>query len=81
MATFGFGAPLKVYTYAWAVGSAAPPLLAVGVVLNRITRVGPFVLGCAALGLLAPGWVRRHERLVLAAYAVLWIAIYAYVWR
>lgn len=81
LASLGFGAPLKVYTYAWALGPATPVALAIGVVLNRFTRVGPFVLACATVGFLAPRWIRRHDRLVLAAYAGLWLAIYLVYWR
>jgi hypothetical protein len=81
LASLGFGAPLKAYSYLWALGPATPVVLAIGVVLNRLTRVGPFVLVCTAVGLLAPRWVRRHDRLVLAAYSGLWVAIYASYWR
>lgn len=76
IAGFGPGVPLKVYTFAWATGPAAPAALAVGVLLNRITRVGPVVLALAILGRLAPGFLRRHERLAVGVYAIAWIATY-----
>lgn len=76
VAGFGPGMPLKVYTYAWATGPATPAALAIGVVLNRITRVGPVVLALAVLGHLAPGFLRRHERLVVGVYAAAWVATY-----
>ena len=69
VAGFGPGMPLKVYTVAWATGPASPAALALGVVLNRVTRVGPVVLALAVLGRLAPAFLRRHERLVLGVYA------------
>jgi membrane protein YqaA with SNARE-associated domain len=77
IAGFGPGTPLKVYTFAWAAGPATPVALAVGVVLNRVTRVAPVVLVLALLGRLAPSFLRRHERAVLATYAAAWIVVYA----
>lgn len=76
MAGFGPGMPLKVCTLAWALGAGSPAGLALGVVLNRVTRVGPVVLALAVLGRLAPAFLRRHERLVLGVYAAAWIAVY-----
>ena len=76
VAGFGPGMPLKVYTFAWATGPGTPAALALGVVLNRITRVGPVVLALAVLGHIAPGFLRRHERLVLVVYAGAWIVTY-----
>jgi membrane protein YqaA with SNARE-associated domain len=76
----GMGTPLKAYTYAWALGPATPAAFAVAVVANRLTRVGPFVLVMAALGWLAPDWIRRHDRLVLAAYAAFWVGVYVIYW-
>ena len=76
VAGFGPGMPLKVYTVAWATGPASPAALALGVVLNRVTRVGPVVLALAVLGRLAPAFLRRHERLVLVVYAAAWVAVY-----
>jgi membrane protein YqaA with SNARE-associated domain len=81
MALVGAGTPLKVYTYAWATGPATPLALAVGAVLNRITRVGPVLLLLAALGWIAPGFLRRHDRLVLAIYAAAYLVTYALYWR
>lgn len=81
IALVGPGTPLKVYTYAWATGPATPLALAVGAVLNRITRIlGPLLL-LAAVGWLMPGFLRRHDRLVLAAYATFYIVAYAFYWR
>ncbi len=76
VAGFGPGVPLKVYTFAWATGPGSPAGLALGVVLNRVTRVGPVVLALAVLGRLAPVFLRRHERLVLVLYAAAWLAVY-----
>jgi hypothetical protein len=76
VAGFGPGMPLKVYTLAWATGPATPVALAIGVLLNRVTRVGPVVLALAVLGRLAPGFLRRHERLVVGVYVAAWIATY-----
>jgi hypothetical protein len=76
IAQLGPGTPLKVYTAAWAAGPATPLALAMGVVLNRITRIVPGLLLAAAAGWLAPGLIRRHDRLVLIAYAAFWIIAY-----
>jgi membrane protein YqaA with SNARE-associated domain len=76
-AQLGPGPPLKVYTVRWVEAGGGIPALLVGVVLNRLTRIGPVVLVAAVIGWLLPGWLRRHERLVLAGYAVAWIALYA----
>jgi hypothetical protein len=78
LAGVGFGIPLKVYTVAWAGGPAAPLALLVGVVANRLTRIGPDVVVAWALGRLAPDWLRRHDRAVLAAYALFWLLVYAF---
>jgi 1-acyl-sn-glycerol-3-phosphate acyltransferase len=80
IAMLGPGTPLKVYTYAWATGPATPLALAAGAVLNRITRIGPMLLLLAALGWVAPGFLRRHDRLVLAAYATAYVVLYAIYW-
>jgi membrane protein YqaA with SNARE-associated domain len=76
----GPGTPLKVDTVAWVLagGSALP--LAIGVVVNRLTRIGPGVLVTALLGAIAPGVLRRHERPVLALYAGFWVVTYAIYW-
>lgn len=81
LALFGPGTPLKVYTYAWAVGPATPGALAIGVVINRITRIGPTALALAIVGGVAPDFVRRHDRLVLAAYIAFFVVTYALYWR
>jgi len=81
IALVGPGTPLKVYTYAWATGPATPLALAAGVVLNRITRILPPLLLLTAVGWLMPGFLRRHDRLVLAAYAVFYVLAYAVYWR
>ena len=76
IAQFGPGTPLKVFTIAWVIGPGSLLPFLVGVVLNRLTRIGPVVLVAAAAGTLAPGWLRRHGRLVLVAYAVAWAGFY-----
>jgi hypothetical protein len=73
---FGPGTPVKVYIVAWVHAGGSPLLLAVGVILNRLTRMGPGVLVTAIIGSLAPGLLRRHERLVLAIYVGLWVLTY-----
>ncbi len=81
IALVGPGTPLKVYTYAWATGPATPLALAIGAVLNRITRIGPGLLLLGALGWFAPAFLRRHDRLVLVAYAAFYVVSYALYWR
>jgi hypothetical protein len=73
---FGPGTPVKVYIVAWILAGGSPLLLAVGVIVNRLTRMGPGVLVTAVIGTLAPGFLRRHERLVLAGYVGLWVLTY-----
>ncbi len=80
MAQLGPGTPLKVFTYAWAIGPGSPLGLAAGVVLNRIARVGPVVLALAILGSAAPAFLRRFDRLTLVVYAMAYIALYAVYW-
>ena len=75
MVHLGPGIPLKVYSVAWWEGSGTPLGYVVGVVANRLVRIGPGVALFALAGLLLPGFVRRRERLLLVAYAVFWIAI------
>jgi membrane protein YqaA with SNARE-associated domain len=76
-AQFGPGPPLKVYTARWAASDGGALGLLAGVVLNRLTRIGPVLVAAAVAGWLIPGWLRRHERLVLAGYALAWAAVYA----
>jgi hypothetical protein len=73
---FGPGTPVKVYIVAWILAGGSPVLLPVGVVVNRLTRMGPGVLVTAIIGRLVPGLLRRHERLVLAVYIGLWVLTY-----
>jgi hypothetical protein len=47
-----------------------------GVVVNRVTRVGPVVLVAALVGSVAPRALRRWAWPVIAGYAALWIAVY-----
>jgi membrane protein YqaA with SNARE-associated domain len=77
IAQFGPGIPLKVFTVAWALGPGNVVPFVVGVVLNRITRIAPTLIVATAIGAAAPGWSRRHERLVLVAYAAVWLVVYA----
>ena len=82
IALVGPGTPLKVYTFAWATGPATPVARSPWArSLNRITRIGPGLLLLAALGWFAPGFLRRHDRLVLAAYATFYVVSYALYWR
>ena len=80
-AQVGPGPPLKVYTVEWVEAGGSWPGLILGVVVNRVTRVGPVVLVAALAGRLLPGWLRRHERVVIPAYGVAWTAFYAVYWR
>jgi hypothetical protein len=76
-AQIGPGAPLKAYTVEWIALRADLPSMLVGVILNRITRIGPVLLAAAVVGLVAGAWLRRHSRLALATYAGLWLVFYA----
>jgi hypothetical protein len=77
LALFGPGTPLKVYTLAWATGPGTLLPLAAGAIINRLTRIGPGLVAIALIGAVAPDLLRRHERLVLLAYAAFWVALYA----
>jgi membrane protein YqaA with SNARE-associated domain len=76
-AMFGPGTPLKVDAVAWGAGSGTWPGLLVGVVVNRLTRIGPGLIVSALLGWRAPAWLRRHDRAVITAYVVAWVIFYA----
>jgi membrane protein YqaA with SNARE-associated domain len=76
LALVGPGIPLKVYTFAWAGGPATPVALAAGIVVNRLTRIGPDVAAAYVVGRLAPDWLRRHDRVVLVAYGAAWLLVY-----
>ena len=80
LALFGPGTPMKVYTVAWASGSGTPLGLLLGAVLNRLTRIGPALLAATVLGALAPAWLRRHGRFVVAVYVAAWLVVYAGYW-
>ena len=80
-AQVGAGPPLKVHTTEWVAAGGGPVALVAGVVLNRLTRIGPVVLLAAAAGWLLPGWLRRHDRLVILGYSVAWTLFYAVYWR
>jgi membrane protein YqaA with SNARE-associated domain len=80
-AAFGPGVPLKVYSTAWMVDGGSPVVLAVAVLVNRITRIGPGLLIAAAIGWFAPAALRRYERLATVAYALGWIGLYLVYWR
>jgi len=77
MALFGPGIPLKVYTVGWATGAGSLIGLLAGTVLNRVTRIGPGLVVAAALGLVAPSFLRRWERPGLLLYVVGWVVFYA----
>jgi membrane protein YqaA with SNARE-associated domain len=78
-AQVGPGIPLKVWTASWA--DVDGPLLGAvaGSVLNRVTRIGPVIVAAWLVGTFAAGWLRRHDRAVVALYAIGWLAIYALV--
>jgi hypothetical protein len=73
---FGPGTPLKVFTFAWASGGISALGFLPAVVLNRVSRIAPLAFAEACLGLLAPGFLRRREPILLGLYAVVYIATY-----
>jgi hypothetical protein len=79
-AQFGPGPPLKAYTVSWVEAGGGMLSLLAGVVLNRVTRIGPVVLIAALAGWLVPSWLRKHERVVIPVYVVAWTAFYALYW-
>ena len=75
-AQLGPGPPLKVYTAEWVgVGGDLGGVI-VGTMLNRVTRIGPVVVVAAIAGIVASGWIRRHARLTVLAYAAAWTVFY-----
>jgi membrane protein YqaA with SNARE-associated domain len=79
-AAVGPGVPLKVYTTVWTATGGSLLVLAAAVVVNRLTRIGPGIVLAAVAGHVAPRWLRRHERIAFAAYALGWIALYLVYW-
>ena len=77
MLLFGAGTPLKVYTFAWANGAVSPLGFLPAVILNRISRIAPLAVAQAGLGVLAPEFLRRHERVVLGLYVAAYAVLYA----
>ena len=75
MVHVGPGTPLKVYSIAWWEGSGTAPGYVLGVLANRLVRIGPGILLFACLGVLAPTWIRRHAWLVVAAYLAFWAVV------
>ena len=75
-AQIGPGAPLKAYTVEWLGRGGDVASLLVGVVLNRVTRIGPVLVVAAVIGRVAGPWLRRHSRIAVIAYAVLWLVFY-----
>ncbi len=80
IAGFGPGTPLKVYTFAWAAGRGSLVPLLVGAIVNRLTRIGPAIVALGVFGWRAPGFLRRHERLLLVVYVLFFVALYAVYW-
>jgi hypothetical protein len=79
-AQIGIGPPLKVLSNAWLGRGGDAAGLAVGSILNRLTRVGLPLLVAAIAGAGFGPWFRRHAGMTLLAYAVFWIAVYAWIW-
>ena len=75
MVHLGPGTPLKVYMVAWWAGTGSAPAYVVGVIANRIVRIGAGLAVFALIGLLAPRWIRRHEQMALAGYVGFWLVV------
>ncbi|MBI2781200.1 MAG: hypothetical protein HYX55_05335 [Chloroflexi bacterium] len=75
MVHLGPGIPLKVYTVAWWEGAGTPAGYVVGVLANRLIRIGPGVALFWLIGTLAPAFVRRRERLLAIGYVLFWVLI------
>lgn len=76
-AQVGPGPPLKVYTAAWIGDGGDLPGLLLGVVVNRMTRIGPVVVVAALAGIALGRWWRAHDRLTMSGYVLAWVAFYA----
>lgn len=75
MVHLGPGIPLKVYSVAWWDGIGSPAGYVVGVLANRLIRIGPGVVVFWLIGTLAPMFVRRRERLLAVGYVLFWVVI------
>lgn len=78
---FGPGIPVKVDVAVSASMGISPLLVAVGVVMNRVSRIAPTLIAAAVVGRLAPRLVRRFPTLLLAAYALGWLGLYLLYWN
>ncbi len=74
------GIPLKLYAFAAGMDAFGTLPLALGVVLNRLVRVGGFTLLMVALGWVGRPLLRRRPGVVLLLYVAGWIAFYAAFW-
>jgi membrane protein YqaA with SNARE-associated domain len=75
-AVIGSGTPLKVLSLAWLEAGRWALELPFWVILNRLTRIGPLLVLFALAGARAPGWLRRHDQLAVAAYVAFWLGVY-----
>ena len=74
------GYPLKVGIHEAAQLDVGLPEVALFTILNRLARVGPFVLLTSAAGIVMARWVHRREGLVVAVYGAAWSLFYGWYW-
>lgn len=74
------GIPLKLYAFGAGLDAFGAVPLVVGVVLNRLVRVGGFTLLMGIAGALGRPLVRRRPAVVAAVYVVGWCVFYGTFW-
>jgi membrane protein YqaA with SNARE-associated domain len=70
------GMPYKVYAAGAGVAGASPVGFVVVSVLARLERFLPAIAAAAAFGLRFRQAVRRHARLALSLYGLVWVVVY-----
>jgi hypothetical protein len=74
------GYPLKVGVHEAAQLDVDLSQVAVFAILNRLARVGPFVLLTTVAGTVLTLWIHRREALVVTVYGTAWALFYGWYW-
>ena len=74
------GYPLKVGVHAAAQLGFPFADVVLFSLLNRLVRVGPYVLVTAVAGVLVARWIHARPGLALALYTATWSVFYAWYW-
>jgi membrane protein YqaA with SNARE-associated domain len=71
------GTPYKLYARAAGVQDESLTAFLLWSVPGRLERMLPVTLLALAVGYALRGWIASHRRATLAAYAAVWLAVYA----